>query len=81
MCGQPLADRRQASPTAAYPPGGCSGAGPGGLRTAQSSSADVGRGASLEQAEVVRLNLAVCWEWGVWGGSLWRNLMLVFSWD
>lgn len=41
----------------------------------------MGRGASLEQAEVVRLNLAVCWEWGVWGGSLWRNLMLVFSWD
>lgn len=41
----------------------------------------MGRGASLEQAEVVRLNLAVCWEWGVWGSSLWRNLMLVFSWD
>ena len=42
----------------------------------------MGRGASLEQAEVVRLNLAVFWEWGVCGGgSLWRNLMLVFSWD
>ena len=61
------------SPMASYPHGGNSGARPGGPCPAQSGSALVGRA-----GRVIRLKLAVCWEWRVWG-DLWRSLIQVFT--
>lgn len=73
--GQAAPGWKVLSPMASYPHGGNSGARPGGPCPAQSGSALVGRA-----GRVIRLKLAVYWEWGAWGGSV-EESDTGFHWD